>query len=98
MNDWGPAAQLGELKDSARVYERLCGFLDVPHDRHAIPLGEAGAVWANRSRRAEARCEPDAATLRRLGRFYRPHNLRLFAWLGRELDWHHASHYADDPP
>jgi len=35
--------------------------------------------------------EPDDATLVELAAYYRPHNERLFALLGRDLGWH------DDP-
>ena len=51
-----------------------------------ISLGEdfgAGAL--------PAALEPDDATLCELAAYYRPHNERLFALLGRDLGWH------DDP-
>jgi hypothetical protein len=37
--------------------------------------------------------EPDEATLRGLGEYYRPHNERLFALIGRDLGWHDDIRY-----
>jgi hypothetical protein len=87
---------LGELKHSAALYDRLCDFLGVAHghSRRTATQPQPASVWVNSSHPAQPSMEPDAATLQELARFYRPHNLRLFARLGREFDWHRASHYA----
>lgn len=92
----GRRAQLEELKHSAAVYARLCDSLDVPHDHRSTTAmqPQQSAIWVNGSHPAPPSMEPDADALKELGRFYYPHNLRLFEWLGRDLDWHHASHYA----
>ena len=37
--------------------------------------------------------EPDAATLRELGSYYKPHNERLFQLLGEDLGWHRDERY-----
>eukprot|EP00967_Tisochrysis_lutea_P098439 scaffold145379_cov33-Tisochrysis_lutea.AAC.1 len=48
----------------------------------AAPHLNASAPSADEGKR------PDAATLRALASYYRPHNERLFAMIGRDLGWH----------
>ena len=57
----------------------------------APPHAGAAVPKLNESAPVPAHLEPDAQTLRELGAYYRPHNERLFALLGRDLGWH------DDP-
>ena len=53
----------------------------------------ADAPKLNESADLPPHLEPDPETLRELGRYYRPHNERLFKLIGRDLGWHSDERY-----
>ena len=53
-----------------------------------VPVTDVAAPKLNEGAPLPAHLEPDEALLRELAAYYRPHNERLFALIGRDLNWH----------
>lgn len=87
-------------RDPTAVLERIaakCRERGLPHIRVAAaaerpsPTSGAfggGAPTLNEAAALVPELEPDESTMRELAAYYRPHNERLFALLGRDLGWH----------
>ena len=89
-------------RDPAAVLAALAARLDanpaISAPAQAVAAAVAGdlrdgAPRLNEGAPLPAHLEPDAALLRELAAYYRPHNERLFTLIGRDLGWHNDERY-----